>query len=519
MAQTQDTSTTTTAGTPRGVLKAGGTGVGRTNEYAVESTIAEGILAHYLLKARLAPTYNRGFQKDFGNAVQDNGDTLTLRRSQTYGIQTGLAAWQPQKQLQELVHLRVSNIKGIQTYREWNDAGLFGNEDYEADQEMARNESITYGIESDCAQGYDEGFVTGITPVNRTLDSNGNVTGMNLAAAGKDSEPGGNYPDNLVLAFMQAELNERGLGGRQFNAVLDSYTSTSMGRTALFTQQYGVGGAGAAAQSSGSLDGQMVAGWKIADATLNGRQEFGNSEPTDVTFTVRTQPDDGATSVVVNLTTGWVIKKGTRISFAGRAGINRRTLQPLGTLAQFIVTADATGASNQATLNFFPALRQADDLPAAGTNEITDAYRRRNIQELPEAGDAIYINEPGILPQGSTSVVNNPNGVAASNGGRFRAAIHNATTTRSFLVAQDAGVLIYSMPRMDPRQNMPYVKATLEGVKLEVCIAIDSELAPQGSSAQGARPGMLTLYQAWTRIGVGVPEWEAGALVTGRSVV
>ena len=548
MAQNVLSTTPTTTSGPVGEIKARGTGAGQDNQYSAQATIAEGILAHYLLKARLAPTYNRGFQKDFGNKVQDHGDTLTLRRIQTYGVQDGLSNWRPQKMLQELVTLKVDTIKGIQTYSEWNDAGLYGNDDYEMESEMARNESLVYGIEQDCAKGYEEGLAMGFTPMAQS-PSTGTVSAMNPAAPGKDNEPRGTWPDNRLLAFMQAELEERGLGGRTFHAALDNYTSTSFGRTALFTQQYGVGGAGAAAQSSGSLDGQMVAGWKIANSSLNGRFRFGTmtniatiSTVQGVAATVRaTLPTNGARHLTLNLANGNTLTPGTRFSIAGVYAVNTRTLQPLGTLQQFIVDGDNTGtgagngntprgnSSNQATVHFFPPMRfESGTLPpryggpattnATTLNTISEDLRRRNCSQQPAVGAEVLIMDPGVAQPDGSAAPNNPNGTTGT-APLFRTGISGKQCTRSFLMAQDAGVLIYAMPQIDPRsKDLPYVKATLEGVKLEACIAIQSELAPQGSSTQGERPGMLTLYQAWTRIGVGVPEWEAGAMVTGMSV-
>ena len=525
---------------PEGVRRRAADSVGRRNEYAVQATIAEGILAHYMLKARLAPTYNRGFQKDFGGRVTDHGDTLTLRRLQTYGVQDGLSTWKPQKQLHELVTLKVSTIKGIQTYSEWNDAGLYGGEDYERESEMARNETLVYGIEQDCAQGYQEGLSMGVTPLSRSYDASNDLSSARLAAPGKDNEPRGSWPDNRLLAFMKAELDERGLTGRQYHAVLDTYTSTSFGRTALFTQQYGVGGAGQAAQSSGSLDGQMVAGWKIADGTLNGRFKFGKFTGSALTVNTSTAITNGRAWLTMNMANGDSLPVGTRFSIEGVQAINTRTGQPLGTLAQFIVdgndSADGPGngtdpASTGTTqrVHFFPPMRFAtsaqltkryDPSGTSDANTITEQARRRNCSGAPANGADVYIMEPGYADPRGGDPVNNTNG-SSGDAVHIRDALSEKTATRSFFMAQDAGVLIYSMPRIDPRsKDLPYVKVSLEGVKLEACIAIQSELAPQGGgTGQGdARPGMLTLYQAWTRIGVGVPEWEAGAMVTGMGV-
>ena len=523
------TSVTSTSG-PTGVLKRGADSVGRRNEYAVEGKIAEGILAHYLLKARLARTLDRSYQGSFKSKGTDNGDTLTLRRLQTYGVQGGLATWRPQRQLQELVTLKVSTIRGIQTYQEWNDAGLYGNEDYEMESEMARNESITYGIESDCAQAYERGLATGFAPTTRTFNTaTPPVTQTQTPAPmGRDNESGGTWPDNKLMSFLKSELEERGMMDRTLHAVLDTATSTSMGRTALFTQQFKEGNASATAQRTGSLDGETVAGWKISNATLNGRFEFGRmtGQHLDVRATL---PSNGDDEVNIRLSENDVVKAGTVVSFQGVGAINTRTLQPLGTLAQFIVTEDETGSStNVGTLKIHPPMRweTAGNIPSelggSGTdqNTVTTAYRRRNVTGPPTVGAHVYIMEPGVRPDGEANLANDPNGATSTAGAAFRTGFSNAQVTRSFMLAENCGIMIFANPRIDGRSNQPYQKISLDDVGLELCIAIDSELAPQGGGTnQGdARPGMLTLYQAWTRIGIGVPEWEMGAVVTGRKV-
>ncbi|MES1989053.1 MAG: P22 phage major capsid protein family protein [Pseudomonadota bacterium] len=64
-------------------------------------------------------------------------------------------------------------------------------------------------------------------------------------------------------------------------------------------------------------------------------------------------PAQGATSITVNAITG-TLKKGDIITIAGVNAVNRVTKQDLGTLRQFVVTADV--ATTGTTINIYPAL-------------------------------------------------------------------------------------------------------------------------------------------------------------------
>ena len=503
---------------------------GLNNQYAVHGMIAKSILAHYKMMARLAPTTNRAFQSEFGGELTEspNGDTLTLRRMQTYALQSGLETWAPQPMLQELINLTITEPKGVQTAEEWLGAGLYRDGAYANASEVARQETLTYGIEDDVAAGMQCGYQMGDSSFQASINATTgvvNANGLSLAPPGKESEPAGRWPDNSILTYVRSELMQRGLQGRTLHACLDNYTSASFGRTALFTQQYGAGGAGAAAQSMGSLDGQKVADWMIADSSLNGNYTWGRTGGSAGTLTLRNAVTDGDTSIDYTKEVGTAITVGTKISFPGIYNVNRRTLRNTGVLAQFTVVSLVSRTDTTGSMTIFPAIRFG-----TGTSE---AARKRNVSALPTSGKILINSSGGQKFQATNSVradygdiaaaqVRAVNATAAATTGAGQD--HGRQTTRSFLVAQDSTLLIYSLPYVDPNGPVPVSKMELPDTKLAYCIAIDQELAPtphaagSGVTNPNARSGHLTLYEAWTRIGVGVGEWEAGAVITGGQV-
>ena len=480
---TQDNAVINPAGRPSDVPS---------NQYAAQTKISKNIAAHYHMRARNAPLCDRKFQSEFGGELTDHGDSMTIRRQQMFQVKTGIA-WSPQPMLEELFTLNVWEPRGIQTAEEWNTAGIYRNREYAASAEVAKKEALTYEIEERVSETFRDSYTIGVANMKASPDT-GTITSYALASPGRDSEPRGNYPDNHLMTWAQAELSNRGIQDRTLTASLDPFASESMGRTALFTQQYGAGGAGAAAQSKGTIDGQMVGGWKVVVSALNGTQQYGgtlNTQP--AALQVQATPTTGATSISLKSTGSNTVRlyRGNRLSFVAPASgtrrvsaVNARTKQPVQSLAQYTVTdemVDVTGTGAN-TVNVTPPIRFGT---ATGATDVGDmAFRRRNCAGAPTTNDRVLVNgERTDSIQGR--------------------AMAGRTCAQTFLIAQDSTLMIYSLPYIDPNGPIKVQKMELAESKVAFCVAVDAELKEHS-----------TFYEAWTRFGLGTVEYEAGVVAT-----
>ena len=456
------------------------------NQFGVHGTIAKNVLAHWKFNAKLAMTCDRRFQSDLDNSM-DTGDTITFRRMPTYGIQRGLEAWNPQEKQEELITLTVSNPQGIQTEEEWNVEGLYRNEAYSQALKVAQAENLAYAVDTDIAEVMTgtQGYTNAVTPLGRTA-AGANFT---LAPAGYQSGEFGTFNRNRLFTYCKAELAARGIEGRALHAMVDHYTSASIGDVALFNQYYSQGGAGAQAQSQGTVDGQMIGGWKITDCSLNGQQTIGECDHHITVSGNQAITADGLTSVNLARSAGagtTQLKAGTRISFGGVPAVNTRTKLGTGDLQQYVVTSDVTINTAATAVSVSPPIRQA---PAPTSNTVATAFRRRNTSATRlESGATVFVN-----------------GLDTSSAQQRAALATEVTTTRSLLVAQDSTILVYALPYIDPNGPLQVSKMTLKDSGVAYCVGIDQELK-----------GHRTYYEIWSRIGLAVGEWEAGYIATGQ---
>ena len=240
-----------------------------TNQYAVQPALAKEIRANYKMKAKASKHVSRQFQDEFRGNVSVHGDKMTVRRMQTFEDQTGLTGWNPQAMQVELFEFGVKEAIGIQTQYQWDVAGLFADEVEEKAADIAKTDILTYKIDEDVCDTFAAEYQGGTTSYKYRTDASGAIVANSyaLAAPGKDSEPG-NYPDNRLLTWVAKTLADRGVtDGRRMTALLDGSAAESLGRTAVFTQQYKAG-PGASAASSGTLDGVMVGGWNIVKSNV-----------------------------------------------------------------------------------------------------------------------------------------------------------------------------------------------------------------------------------------------------------
>lgn len=93
--------------------------------------------------------------------------------------------------------------------------------------------------------------------------------------------------------------------------------------------------------------------------------------------TVNAAGQSGA-SITVACTTGDTVKRGDKINFASSFNVNPRTKKSTGTLKQFTITADATGAASVMTLSIAPAI-------------IGPGSPYQNVSALPGNGDIVTL--------------------------------------------------------------------------------------------------------------------------------
>lgn len=487
------------------------------NQYAAQNLISRNVAAHYKMRARLMPVCDRKFQSEFGSELSMTGDTMQLRRMQMFESRTGIA-WDPQPQLEELYNLSVREVHGIQTQEEWNTAGVYRDAAYASASKIAEKENLAYKVDAEVADAWAMEYQGGVVPRQRVRSSTGTVQSEAIAPAGKDNEPHGLFPDNLLLAWIQGELQERGIQDRKLVCAMDNYTSTSLGRTALFTQQYKEGAASAVAQSKGSIDGQMVGGWQVFNSATNGRQQLGSGAaaltlngtllsqgPSGTTRPIHTRA--GLDRLTLTGTNNHVIPRGTKISIQGLHTVNPRTKDPMATLSQHTVigsynssgvlqtSADPQVASSAVTVAIFPPMRFGPDQETSGRSDMQkEMFRRSNVStDTIASGAQVFLWAGG--PAGTEVDFRNT---------YTRTAINGARCSRTFLVADMSTQVIWTEPYVDPLGSVSVKKNKLEGSGLAYCVAVDAELKEKS-----------TYYDIWTRFGIGVAEYEAGFVSTG----
>ena len=509
---------------PVGVTVPSGTGV-VANEYAKQNLLAKNVRADYEMNAVNSLACDRSFQSEWGRELTEHGDTMTIRRLQMFEAQTGID-WEPQPNLEELVTLHIEEPRGIQTEEEWNTAGVWKSKTYSEASDVAKRQNLSYKIDEEVSRAFARGYMGQITN-GRYAGTFDEPTALELLPAGKDSEDGpashplGRYPDNKMMSRARAALRNRGIQGRTLVALLDDFTSESLGRTALFTQQYGAGGAGAQAQSKGSVDGQMVGGFKVMDSSLNGVCRFGDNWGDVQVGTggigVGSGRDVGGTEDL-SLTTvaNHEFPEGLRIAFEEVNAVNARTKLPSSGRAQYphLTAAGASGVTatgTTTTLKVGPegfgvrvgTLSTAARTTANRANRLAaqTAFRKRNnsfavTNPAPATGGAPAAGIPA-----TTQVYLNDLDPSIS---AVRTAVEGKETSRSWLIAQDSTVIIYSLPEVPADAGARVTKMTFPKSKLEYCVGINTLLETH-----------KTLYEVWTRFALGVVEFEAGFQATG----
>lgn len=141
-------------------------------------------------------------------------------------------------------------------------------------------------------------------------------------------------------------------------ATMISNSLTQFNPSDAISQQYKTGSIGKAA------------GWDWFESMSCRRHTTGAWATVATGVTVSGAGQSGS-SILVACTTGDTFKAGDKINFAGVYNVNPRTKRSTGTLAQFTVLQDATGASSAATLSIYPSIvgpgspyQNVDALPA-----------------------------------------------------------------------------------------------------------------------------------------------------------
>ena len=499
-----------------------GTGV-VSNQYAKQNLLAKNVRGDFKMNARNSMVCDRSFQSEWGRELTEHGDTMSIRRLQMFQPQTGID-WLPQPNLEEIFTLHVETPVGVQTEEEWNTAGVWKSKMYSEASDVAKRQNLTYETDLACSRAFARGYMGHLTN-GRYKGSRDAPSEFELVPAGHESDAdddwAGRYPDNAILSDARAELMQRGVQGRTLVALLDDYTSASLGRTALFRQQYGVGGAGAAAQARGSIDGQMVAGWKVMDSSLNGVCDFGDNWG-NVTNREVTAPADE--HIILNAVgtraapqSAHEFPEGLRVGFEDINAVNTRTKMSARMQAQYPVQSRVLAGGTvdaQAQPMLGPVGRGirvgwlATGTGATAANRLASqtAFRQRNHDYTPAAS---------VTNQGGAPTTNIPadrqvylndldTSVAEYRNTTDRRGASGARTTRSWLLAQNSTVLIYANPHVPSGAGADVKKYTFAESKLEYCIGINTELRRKS-----------TAYEIWTRFALGTVEYEAGFQVTG----
>jgi len=284
---------------------------------------------------------NKGYDDQFAKDGAKIGDTLRIRKPPKYSVRTG-RVMQAQNSTENYVNLPVTNQKGVDM--DWTSAEFTMQIDNFSSRFLKPAMSVlaatidydALSMTLDVAQSVG---TPGTTPATYQVWGDANAI-LDDSLAPRDGER------TAILNPAAMARTVDGLKGlfQAGDAIADQYRSGVMTR---------------------AIDLKWAIDQNVRNVTMGTR-----SGTTLITGT----PATGATSVVVDGFAGATdtVKEGEVITIGSVYAVNAETKATLTYLKQFVVTADATAAGNEATLNIDPpiygptsgALQNVSALPA-----------------------------------------------------------------------------------------------------------------------------------------------------------
>lgn len=284
---------------------------------------------------------NKGYDDQFAKDGAKIGDTLRIRKPPKYSVRTG-RVMQAQNSTENYVNLPVTNQKGVDM--DWTSAEFTMQIDNFSSRFLKPTMSVlaatidydALSMTLDVAQSVG---TPGTTPATYQVWGDANAI-LDDSLAPRDGER------TAILNPAAMARTVDGLKGlfQAGDAIADQYRSGVMTR---------------------AIDLKWAIDQNVRNVTMGTR-----SGTTLITGTVAT----GATSVVVDGFAGATdtVKEGEVITIGSVYAVNAETKATLTYLKQFVVTADATAAGSEATLNIDPpiygptsgALQNVSALPA-----------------------------------------------------------------------------------------------------------------------------------------------------------
>lgn len=373
-------------------------------QYLPEAAVARILLSRWANKASVLETTDRRLSSEFMGGAQPIGDQIRVPRRDRHDVTKGIN-FNAQPRQTSWVDVHLFEPRGIHSQENMWVTPLYTDSKTEKMRYEDKLDRFVDEIEMSIAEEMAKSYWYGVQPLNV---AQGTVT---LAAAGRTSTT---HPGGRIFLDTLADLEQRGINGRRYCALLDPYTNASLTEAIqnvpysnlMSSQAFG----------KGRITGNGRYGWDFKRAVHNGTINYTN---TDAAMQANATPAQGATAVTIRAPAGKGVTTDHKLEFDKSLGVNEATSEEVLTRASWAVTAGATaGATKAVTVDhpFNSDVAQSVD------------KRRRTCSARPAPNAKVFIN--GV----DTSVAAN------------RSALADAVCARSFLIAVDTTMLVMTDP-------------------------------------------------------------------------
>ena len=362
-------------------------------QYTVETAVASMLASRWRTTPSLAKVCDTRLNSDFQNVEGSwHGDTITIKVIDRFRKRTGRTFDAQPKQTRSVV-MALGEPFGVDERIDMWTEQLYLASPEQREREMRKLDTMIEIVEDLIATTFKDAYYYGLTSTAGT--------GATIAAAsvGEDSAPAPGtrpadtaYPRGKAFTRLQADLIRRGIGDREFCALMDPTTHASMAEAvqdAPYTTPMGQD-----AYRTGQLVGASKFGWMSKISQLNGTQRFGTYTGAG---TINSAADNGDEMVDLRAVAGNTFTKGTRIQFEDVGNIREIRATTAGGRASFVVNADTTTTGTN------------HDIPLTRPIRFTDTGeegRRKTCASQPMANKKFYINGLDQSVSNNRSILN-----------------------------------------------------------------------------------------------------------------